>query len=197
MNAFSPKEQPHSETGQTPKVKPKVNGGGKRLDSATPLGDKPPPPAFTTGLVRGRAAILGLGAMAPLRRRRGWGRLPLLARSSPCSPAGQEGTAPGPGGSLPRRARASRRGKGAGAAPAAAGRGGRRPPPSCVRCRGWGRCCGRRGGGGGRRAAASAPWPATARSSGGGPTLPITASTLVSSSAPGLRKTPSPSFLPS
>lgn len=71
-----------------------------------------------------------------------------------------------------------------GAGPAAAGRGGRRSQPSCVRCRGWGGCW-RRGGGGGRRAAASAPWPATARSSGGGPTLPITASTLVSSSPRG------------
>lgn len=81
-----------------------------------------------------------------------------------------------------------------GAGPPAAGRGGRLSQPSCVRCRGWGGCW-RRGGGGGRRAAASAPWPATARSSGGGPTLPITASTLVSSSTRGPVTSPPPSFL--
>lgn len=102
-------------------------------------------------------------------------RLP--CRAGPCLAAGTGGDSQGRGQDARRPARR-------GAGPAAAGRGGRRSQPSCVRCRGWGGCW-RRGGGGGRRAAASAPWPATARSSGGGPTLPITASTLVSSSPRG------------
>lgn len=152
-------------------------------------------PAAASAL--GQTAILGLSrlrAAPPLRRQRGGTD---CCSSSP--PVRQEESGPcrsstvfravpgrawrqGPVGTA--RAGARTPGGRRGAGPAAAGRGGRRSQPSCVRCRGWGGCW-RRGGGGGRRAAASAPWPATARSSGGGPTLPITASTLVSSSPRG------------
>lgn len=157
-------------------------------------------PAAASAL--GQTAILGLSrlrAAPPLRRQRGGTD---CCSSSP--PVRQEESGPcrsstvfravpgrawrqGPVGTARAGARTPGGRRGAarrGAGPAAAGRGGRRSQPSCVRCRGWGGCW-RRGGGGGRRAAASAPWPATARSSGGGPTLPITASTLVSSSPRG------------